>query len=462
MRLVDNTGSSNEAIPVREASQRKANVAGQEVAISAIDGYDAELRDINKKVAIAHLRSRELRETKASKQIFDNPELGYEEFQAHDNIVALLRSLEFEVTPHAFGVQTSFSCEVGQGGRVVVYNAEYDALPGIGHACGHNLIATSSIASFLGVAAALKASGKPGRVRLYGTPAEEGGGGKVRLIEAGAYQDVDACLMVHPGPPMPPPQGSHGHGGCCVPTGAAYGRSLANTKFNVTFTGQEAHAAMAPFQGRNALDAVVLGYNGVSMLRQQTRPYDRIHGVILSGGTRPNVITSFTKTQYYVRSATLKEASALETRVKACMDGAATATQCGVDYEMDDPYADLRPNRTICSLYADAMALPAIASPVTCDFEHAPMLPGSTDQGNVSYVVPSFHGGFAIPCPPGAYNHTKGFTACAGTAEAHKLAIDAAKGMAVAGLAVLTDEAVAAKIWEDFKADRALDEKTTD
>ncbi|TQV90629.1 amidohydrolase [Cordyceps javanica] len=448
MRLVNDAIASHGVASSEPPSEKKNVVAGQEAAIRAIDGYDAELRDINKK-------------------IFDNPELAYEEFQAHDNIVALLRSLGFQVTPHAFGVQTSFSCEVGQGGRVVVFNAEYDALPGIGHACGHNLIATSSIASFLGVAAALKSSdgggGGPGRVRLYGTPAEEGGAGKVRLLEAGAYEDVDACLMVHPGPPVPPPAGNvDGRHGCCAPSGAAYARSLANNKFNVTFTGQEAHAAMAPFQGRNALDAVVLGYNGVSMLRQQTRPHDRIHSVILDGGSRPNVITSFAKTQYYVRSATLREATALENRVRACMDGAATATQCEVEYEVHDAYADLRPNRTICSLYADAMALPAIDSRVVCDFEHAPPLPGSTDQGNVSYVVPSFHGGFAIPCPPGAYNHTKGFTACAGTGEAHKLAIDAAKGMAVAAWAILSDEAIAVKVWEDFRADRALDERESD
>ncbi|OBT50787.1 hypothetical protein VE04_09311 [Pseudogymnoascus sp. 24MN13] len=402
--------------------------------INTINGYDYELRAINKK-------------------IFDNPELGYKEFQAHNNIVALLHSLGFEVTPHAFGVATSFSCEVGTGGRVVVYNAEYDALPGIGHACGHNLIATSSIASFLGLAAALKASNLPGRVRLYGTPAEEGGGGKLKLIDAGAYKDVDACLMVHPGPPRPAPKSHDGHG-CCVPTGLSYGTSLANKKFNVTYTGRPAHAAMAPYQGRNALDAVVLSYNGVSMLRQQTRPYDRIHSVILDGGKVPNVITSFTKSEYYVRSATLKEATALEKRVKACLDGAATATGCEIEYEVENEYADLRPNRTICTLYAEAMSLPSINSPVTCDFSNTEPGPGSTDQGNVSYVVPSFHGGFAIPCPPGAYNHTPGFTACAGTDEAHDLAVVTSKGMAIAGWKVLSEEAVAEKIWEDFKKDR--------
>jgi amidohydrolase len=303
----------------------------EQTILSAIDSYDKELREINKKVKSISCYSQENHVNQFLK-IFDNPELGYEEFQAHDNIVALLRSLGFEVTAHAFGVETSFYSEVGSGGRVVVYNAEYDALPGIGHACGHNLIATASIASFLGVAAALKASNLPGRVRLYGTPAEEGGGGKLKLISAGAYKDVDACLMVHPGPPRPAPKSHDGHG-CCVPTGKAYGTSLANKKFNVTYIGRPAHAAMAPYQGLNALDAVVLAYNGVSMLRQQTRTHDRIHGVILEGGQRPNVITSYAKSGYYVRSATLKEATALQKRVKGCLDGAATATGCEVEYQ---------------------------------------------------------------------------------------------------------------------------------
>lgn len=153
------------------------------------------------------------------------------------------------------------------------------------------------------------------------------------MIDAGAFKDVDACLMVHPGPPRPPPKSHDGHG-CCVPSGMAYLTTLANKKFNVTYTGKPAHAAMAPYQGLNALDAVVLGYNGVSMLRQQTRPYDRIHSVILDGGNVPNVITSFTKTQYYVRSGTLKEATALEARVRGCLDGAAMATGCEIDYEV--------------------------------------------------------------------------------------------------------------------------------
>lgn len=164
-------------------------------------------------------------------------------------------------------------------------------------------------------------------MRLLGTPAEEGGGGKLKLIDAGAFEDVSACLMAHPAPPMPSK-----HHKCCF-TGNAYGRSLANKKFNVTYTGKPAHAALAPYQGLNALDAVVLSYNGVSMLRQQMRSEDRIHSVILEGGKRPNVITSSSTSQYYVRSNTLREATALKARVEKCLEGAAIATGCKVDYE---------------------------------------------------------------------------------------------------------------------------------
>jgi amidohydrolase len=230
------------------------------------------------------------------------------------------------VTPHAFGLATSFSSEFGSGGRVVAFNAEYDSLPEIGHACGHNLIATASITAFIGLAAMLRESKAPGRVRIYGTPAEEGGGGKLVLIDAKAYADVNACLMVHPTPPWPK--------NSLRTTGSAYGTTNANVKSNAKFTGKQAHAAVAPYEGVNALDAVVLSYNGMSMLRQQIRPSDRIHSVILEGGQRPNVITANTTMQYYVRSASLKGARVLRERVKNCLEGAALATGCEVEHEV--------------------------------------------------------------------------------------------------------------------------------
>lgn len=241
--------------------------------------------------------------------------------------MTLLRSMGFEVTAHAHGLETSFLATYGGGGRVVAFNAEYDALPGIGHACGHNLIATASIAAFLGVAAILKVTNSPDQVRLLGTPAEEGMGGKLPIIEAGAYKDVDACMMVHPTPPEAWPEDSRY-------TGSAYGRTLCNLKFNATFTGKPAHAAVFPHQGINALDAAVLAYNAISMLRQQIRSTERIHQVIPEGGIRPNVITATSKASYYVRSPTRRSAARLHIRVKNCLDGAALATGCQVEHEM--------------------------------------------------------------------------------------------------------------------------------
>jgi amidohydrolase len=246
--------------------------------------------------------------------------------QAHDNVVALLKSQGITVTPNAYGLATSFEAEFGTGGRVVVFNVEYDALPGIGHACGHNLITTGSLAAFFGVVGAMKKHKISGRVRALGTPAEEGGGGKIKLIDAGAYKDVDACLMTHP------------MAGTMFPTkhkvtGIAYGTCVASAKFRASFAGRTAHAAAAPQDGINALDAAVLAYNGISMLRQQILPAQRIHGIIMEGGEKANIIPSRSLMDYNVRGSTLKETKILQGRVVKCFEGAAVATGCEVKFE---------------------------------------------------------------------------------------------------------------------------------
>jgi len=238
--------------------------------------------------------------------------------------VALLWSEGIEkVTPNAYGLETSFEAEFGEGGRLVVFNVEYDALPGIGHACGHNLIATGSLASFLAVVDLLKKEKIPGRVRALGTPAEEGGGGKIKLIKAGAYEGVDACLMSHP-------MGGDIYEG---KAGISFCTCVASAKFRAIFSGRTAHAAIAPHDGINALDAAVLAYNGVSMLRQQILPAQRIHGIVLEGGEKPNVIPSRSVMDYNVRAKTLKETSVLQERVRNCFKGAALATGCTVEFE---------------------------------------------------------------------------------------------------------------------------------
>ncbi|KAL4862777.1 hypothetical protein BDV12DRAFT_206989 [Aspergillus spectabilis] len=404
--------------PPLDAGKPVSSSNGQyhEVILQAIDNRDTDLQQINR-------------------VIFNNPELGFEEFQAHDNLVTLLRSLGFEVTPHAYGVETSFFTEYGSGGRVVIFNAEYDALPGIGHA-----------SSFLGVVAALKASGAPGRVRLLGTPAEEGGGGKQILVDAGAFKDVDACFMSHPAPCQMVSDATL--------TGEAYGTTLAMAKFTASFSGKPAHAGAAPYQGVNALDALTLAYNAVSMLRQQTKDHDRIHFIVEKGGDAPNVIPSKASSVNQVRSATMKELRELKARVKKCFEGSAIATGCMVEFQDILEYADLRPNKVLCGAYASEMA--QLGWPVECDLTKTTPGSGSTDQGNVSYACPSFHSMFSIDSQPGAFNHTAGFTVAAGTESAYRKSIASAKGMALAAWKVLVDDQFAKRVQEDFEADAGI------
>lgn len=260
--------------------------------------------------------------------------MAFEEYNAHNNICDLFDALAaegYQVKRSAYGIRTAFeiSYSRGNGGRTVAFNAEYDSLPGIGHACGHNLIATSSIAAFQATCETMRALYSDDlsyTVRLLGTPAEEGGGGKLLLIDAGAYKDVDACFMVHPFPVLSGAPNLLSASSCS-------GQYLANHKVEVTFTGKPAHASAAPWEGVNALDAVVAAYVNISMLRQQILPTQKIHGVVLRGGERPNVIPASTTVEYYIRSDTVKTLEPLTEKVLRCFEAAATATGCTVEYK---------------------------------------------------------------------------------------------------------------------------------
>lgn len=207
----------------------------------------------------------------------------------------------------------------------MTFCAEYDALPQIGHGCGHNLIAVSSIAAFLGVVAVLKAFPVAGRVRILGCPAEEGGGGKIKLIHAGAFADVDAALMAHP---IPLAESS------TKIAGISYGACLASCNLEASFIGKSAHAASMPWAGINALDAASLSYFAIGLLRQHIKPGDRINIIIPEGGTAHNVIPERSRIQCSVRSETLAGMESLKTRVERCFEGAATATGCALDLTM--------------------------------------------------------------------------------------------------------------------------------
>jgi metal-dependent amidase/aminoacylase/carboxypeptidase family protein len=241
------------------------------------------------------------------------------------------------VTRRAYGVKTAFEALSGEGGRLISINAEYDALPDVGHACGHHLIAAAGISAFFGIALALKKYNLPGRVQLLGTPAEESGGGKVSLLNAGAYQGVDAVLMryactIHAciflltlfSHPVP---GSL-IGSDPTLTGIGGTNFLAYERWIIEYFGKPTHASASPWNGINAYDAAVAAHNNVGLLRQQFRPVDRVHGCMLEGPKAANVIAEYTKLTYIARSDTKQAVAALEKRVLACFEAAALATGC--------------------------------------------------------------------------------------------------------------------------------------
>ncbi|RAL08367.1 M20 family metallopeptidase [Aspergillus homomorphus CBS 101889] len=417
----------------------------------ALRNYDAQLQTINQ-------------------EIWSNPELAYEEHRAHDAICTLFETLttttdfDFEIHRSAYDIPTAFEITYTHGnpraGRVVAFNAEYDALPGIGHACGHNLIATSSIAAFLATCHTMRAQAATPApntpedfspptnftIKLLGTPAEESGGGKVQLLKRGAYKNVAACLMVHPVPMAP------GNPDLLTLATVLPGGYLANDKLRVRFTGKPAHAAAAPWEGVNALDAVVAAYINVSLLRQQILPSQRIHGVIVDGGERPNVIPRSAAVDYYIRSPTVKSLSGLSERVVKCFEAAALATGCEVAFEWGPSYADLKTNIPICESYVAAMRAMGHLTLFDNSGQKSAITGASTDQGNVSYAVPGFHGIFTIPTD--GVNHTPGFTKGAGSLEAYQRGISCAAGMAVVACQVLVDDEFAEQVQKDFEVER--------
>ncbi|KAF5023414.1 hypothetical protein F66182_4514 [Fusarium sp. NRRL 66182] len=380
------------------------------------------------------------------KQIHENPECNYQEFKAHDNICHLMQRLGYSVNRHAHGIDTSFEVEFGKGGKLIVFNAEYDALPGLGHACGHNLIATSSIAAFIAAAETIRDGHLSGRVRLLGTPAEEGGGGKVHLIKAGAYEGVDACLMAHPTGRLSPQDSQN-------IDGVSAARSSARRQMRVSFTGKSAHAGNAPWNGKNALDAVVSSYVNISLLRQQIPTTSRIHGVIRNGGSEPNVIPESTDLEYYLRAAGRDEIKDLSHKVQACFEAGAMATGCRVECscQSDQDYMELRPNTSISTEFTKHMQ--AFGRDYIDDADQPPM-GASTDMGNVTYLVPGIHPMFSIGTEdPMIQPHTSEFAAAAGTRAALDSALDCGKGLAATACEMLLRPELLAKAKDEFKRD---------
>jgi amidohydrolase len=414
---------------LRSATDRAAATA--EPLSSAHDGAPEELLTIAEQ-AIEAARDELLA---LSHDLHAHPEEGYAEHRSVRAVADLLarHGITAEVGVH--GLDTALRATIGSGeGPTVAVLAEYDALPGIGHGCGHNVICSSAVGAFLGLAAALATGEVTGTAVLLGTPAEEGGGGKELMARDGAFDGVDAVVMLHP-----------------FSYDAAVQPFLGRRQLRATYTGIAAHASAQPFMGRNALDAVVAGYNGIAMLRQHIPDTDRVHGVITDGGQRPNVVPERAEALYYVRSATPETLADICRRVEAIAVAAAAMTGCGYELQWDQlpAYLPIRANLELAARWTahqarrGRSALPPGVTPAS--------LAGSTDLGNVSVRVPSIHPMIAIAGPETSM-HTTGFATAAASPAGDAAVLDGAVGLALTALDALADPAVLAAAKAEFEA----------
>ena len=367
-----------------------------------------------------------------SLDIHSHPELNFQEHHAAKLLADTLEQHGFQVERGVGGVETAFrgTLEGGGGdGPTVALLAEYDALPEIGHGCGHNLIAISNLGAGLGVQAAM--ANLPGRLVVLGTPAEEGGGGKNRMIDAGVFDDVDISLSSHPSSNL-----------TVFGTEAAIDEtwSLAMVRYRFDFYGKAAHAAVAPEAGINALNAVIHTFNGIYSMRQHLRPDTRIHGIITDGGTAPNVVPEFASADFILRSRDRVYLNEIVQKVVAIANAAATMT--GARLEMPTPnvmYEDVRPNTTL------ARAVESNAHAISMKVD--PLIPGrggsgaSTDFGNVSHRMPSFAMRFAV-AEESVPGHSRLLTAAAKSPLAQESAINTAKALAITACDLLTNPAL--------------------
>jgi amidohydrolase len=363
-------------------------------------------------------------------------EPAFEEHASAQLVAAAVRGAGVDADVGGAGLETAVRAEFGsaEAGRTVAILAEYDALPEIGHACGHNVIAASAVGAFCALVAAFDGDARrfPGRVVLLGTPAEEGRGGKEIMARRGAFDGIDAALMLHP-------------------FGFDAGEQLwlGRRTLDVTFTGIAAHASALPFMGRNALDAAALMYQGIGLLRQQMLPVDRVHASLPEGGDRPSVIVERAQLSLYVRSPypeTLRELSA---RVADIARGAALMTGCGVqlDWDTHPPSMPVKANSELAARWSahqrtvGRAPFPAGVVPDT--------LAASTDFGNVSWLVPGIHPTIAIAEPRVAW-HTREFAEAARSPRADEAVVDGAFGLAATALDFLFDDELAGEVARDF------------
>lgn len=362
-----------------------------------------------KGAADAAVREAERQLIALSETIHANPETAWEEHRAAAWVGDALVSAGFDVIPAYLGFETALLAEAGSGPTIIGIMAEYDALPGLGHACGHNLIAAGAVGAARALAQIADDLGIT--VRVYGTPAEEGGGGKIEMIDAGAFRDLDLAMMVHP-----------------APVDVAEARPFAVSHSHVAYDGVSAHAAAYPDQGVNANDAFLVAQVALGLLRQQLPEDTRVHGIQTIGGQAPNAIPERTEGRWYARAASLEQLEQLEQRVRRCFEAGALAAGATLTITPESkPYSEFRTDgRALAAYRANAIERGRVfADPVTA----GRMNRASTDMGNVSQIVPAIHPYIGVDSLPYS-NHQKEFAAACVGPSAERALLDSAVLMA--------------------------------
>ena len=366
-----------------------------------------------------------------SHRVHAHPEIAFQEHDASTWTAELLARHGFAVTAPAGGLETAFVARwQGAGpGPVIAFAGEYDALPEVGHGCGHNLMCSSSAGAAV-AAARMLGSDFDGEIRFIGTPAEEAGNGKVHLIAAGVFDDVDVCLQIHPSD-----------------SSSAEIYCLAVIEVGVTFHGTLAHASADPWLGKNALDAIVLLHTMVAQWRQHLKPGERVHGIITHGGAAPNIVPDLTRGRWYLRTPVDEDLDALIERFGSMAEAAAAATGCTVELESDPM------NRCRTMLNSPTLLEVWRRHLADAGVEDAPVDPnaGSTDMANVSHVVPTIHPYMAI-APRGTPGHSREFAAHAGGPDGDRVLPAAIRVLAATAVEMVREPALVERAWQELRS----------
>lgn len=364
-----------------------------------------------------------------SRQIYENPELGFEEFKAMVWQAETLKNHGFEVETGYLGLQTSYQARLKTGnGPRIAFMAEYDALNGFGHACGHNIIAASSVGAGIGLAHAMTELHVPGEVIVLGTPGEEGPGGKIYLADRGAFDNVDFALMIHPAN-----ESIIGRGG------------LAAQSLTVTYRGKPVHSA-SPEKGVNALTSVIALFNAIDTLRQVWPDTGRCNGIITKGGSASNIVPDLAECSFTVRASKKKELTAMMLQIRAAAQRAAELTGAAVDLSDGPLFAERYSNLTMGKLFKKNME----SLGEKMDYPDPLKRVGSSDVGNVSMIVPTIHEYLSI-AGPDVVGHTHAFRKAAGSPRADDIVLLAAKGLAMTGWDLATNEKNRAAVRKEFE-----------